>query len=232
LTQDAYGILINMNTNFASAASRNSVVRIGIDESGGTSPEWRITGLLCGGASAYTRNGGGVWYYFPLFIPAGSAIFAAAYGSVATAFRVGCVTMNQPANASMIRKGSFVETLGIGTTAGTSITVGTTSDGAWTSLGTTTKRTWWVQPGFQVAVGDTSWGLGAIHIDVAVGNGSQYDIIIADQLFCTDSGEYTGNPPMTVGVEWDIPAGATIYMRAQSSTTLDSYTCAVYLLGG
>ena len=85
LTQDAYGILINMNTNFASANSRNTCVTIGVDESGGSSPTDKIVGLLCGGSAAYTRNGGGNWYYFPLFIPSGSAIFAKAQGTVTTA---------------------------------------------------------------------------------------------------------------------------------------------------
>ena len=89
-----------------------------------------------------------------------------------------------------------------------------------------------MQFGFQVRSTDTAWTLAAIHIDVAVGDVSNKDIIIQDANFCTDSGEYVGNPPLTAGVEWDIPAGSTIYMRAQSSATLDAYTGAVYLLGG
>jgi len=232
LTQDAYGILINVNTNFASTSSRNTVVTIGIDESGGTSPTDKITGLICGGSSAYTRNGGGNWYYFPLFIPAGSAIFAKAQGSVTTAIRVGCVTFGMPSNPAAIRKGSFVESIGVSAPGGTTIVPGTTSDGSWTSMGTTTLRTWWVQFGIQVATADTAWTLAAIHVDVAVGDGSQFDIIIQDANFCTDSGEYVGNPPLTAGVEWDIPAGSTLYMRAQSSAALDSYNAAVYVLGG
>lgn len=232
LTQDAYGILININTNFASAASRNTTVTIGIDESGGTSPTDKITGLLCGGSAAYTRNGGGNWYYFPLFIPGGSSIYAKAQGTVTTAIRVGCVTFSMPSNPSAIRKGSFVETIGITAPNGTAVTPGTTSEGAWTSIGTTTLRTWWAQFGFQVNAADTGWNLAAIHVDVAVGTAGTKDIIIVDANFCTDSGEYVGNPPLTAGVEWDIPAGSTIYMRAQSSGTLDAYTGAVYLLGG
>lgn len=232
LTQDAYGILINMNSNFASSASRNTVVTIGVDESGGSSPTDKILDLLCGGSAVYSRNGGGSWYYFPLFIPAGSSIFAKARGSVTTAIRVGCVTLSQPSNPSAIRKGSFVETVGITGQEGVVVVPGTTSEGAWTTIGTTTLRTWWAQFGFQVRSTDTSWNLGAIHIDVAVGTAGTKDIIIQDANFCTDSGEYVGNPPLTAGVEWDIPAGSTIYMRAQSSAILDAYTGAVYLLGG
>ena len=232
LTEDAYGILINMNTNFGSAASRNTVVDIGIDPAGGTSYSVAIANLLCGGSAAYTRNGGGNWYYFPLFIPAGSAIAARAQGSVTTAIRVGCVTFSRPANPASIRKGSFVETIGITAPEGVVVVPGTTSEGAWTLIGTTTLRTWWVQFGFQVRSTDTAWTLSAIHVDVATGTASQKDVIIQDANVCFDSGEYMGNPPLTAGVEWDIPAGSNIYMRAQSSGGLDAYTGAVYALGG
>ena len=232
LTDDAYGILININTNFASTASRNTVVDIGIDPAGGSSYSVVIPDLICGGSSAYTRNGGGNWYYFPLFIKAGSTVAARAQGSVTTAIRVGAVTFERPANPSLIRKGSFVEAIGISLPGGTAITPGTTSEGAWTLMGTTTNRVWWLQFGMQVNTADTSWNLAAIHVDVATGDASNKDIIIQDANFCTDSGEYVGNPPLTAGVEWDIPAGANIYMRAQSSGTLDAYNAAVYALGG
>jgi len=233
VTDDAYGIFINANTNFASNASRNTVVEIGIDPSGSTSYTSVVSGLVASGASEYTRNGSGVWYYFPLFIKAGSSIAARAYGSVATAIRVGCVLFSRPSNPAAIRKGSFIETLGVSAYTGTSITPGGASEGAWTSIGTTTLRTWWVQFGLQIATTDTAWTLAAHHVDVAVGNGSSYDVIISDANFCVDSGEYVGNPPLTAGVEWDIPAGSTMYMRVQSSGTPDSaYEAAVYCLGG
>ena len=232
LTQDAYGILINMNTNFTSNTSRNTVVTIGIDESGGTSPTDKITGLLCGGASAYTRSGGGIWYYFPLFIPAGSAIFAKAQSTVTTAIRVGCVTLSQPANPAAIRKGSFVETVGITAPAGVAITPGTTGESAWTLIGTTTLRTWWVQFGVQQTTADTAWTLTALHCDVAVGTAGTKDIIIKDANVNFDTGEYAGSPQMAAGVEWDIPAGSSIYMRLQGSGTAEAKNCAVYLLGG
>jgi hypothetical protein len=234
LADDAFGILININSNSASSASRNTVVDIGIDEAGGTSYTERISNLLCGGAPAYSAGGSGAWYYFPLFIPAGSAVAARGQGTVATAFRVGAMFMQRPANPSMIRKGSFVETLGISGTAGTSITVGTTSDGSWTSVGTLTNRCWWWQVGYQVSSADTSWAGNAIHLDVGVGDGSGGGTVtvIQDLVVATLTSEQMSNPPLTAGVEFDVPAGTGVYVRAQASGTGDACTMAVYALGG
>lgn len=232
LVDDCYGILININSNTASAASRNTVVDIGVDLSGGTSYTVLIADLLCGGAVTYTTGGGGVWYYFPLLIPSGAAIAARAAGSVTTAIRVGAVFSQQPYNPSMIRKATFTETLGITGQAGVSVTPGTTSEGSWTSIGTTTSRLWWWQMSMQVPTTDTSWNAAAIHADLAVGDGTNFDIIIKDLALVTSTAEGFSNPPLTAGVEWDVPAGSTIYVRAQSSGTLDTYTAAVYGAGG
>lgn len=232
LVDDTYGLLININSNSASAASRNTVVDIGVDEAGGTSYTVRIPDLLAGGAPTYSTGGSGQWYYFPLFIPAGSSVAARSQGSVTTAHRVGCVHLQRPMNQSSVRVGSYVEALGITAPAGTSVTPGTTSEGTWTSIGTTTNRCWWWQAAIQVPTADTSWNAAAIHVDVAVGNGTDFDVIIQDMAVVTSTAEAIVNPPLTAGVEWDVPAGSTIYMRAQHSGTLDTYTGAVYGLGG
>ena len=232
LSFDAYGILININTNSGSNASRNTVVTIGVDESGGTSYTDRIPDLLAGGVSAYTVSGGG-WFYFPMFIPAGAAVAAKASGSVTTAIRVGAVFMNKPSNPSMIRKGSFVEAIGISGQVGTSITPGTASEGAWTSIGTTTSRLWWWQVAIQLTTADTSWVANGIHVDLAVGDESNKDVIISDTLIITTTAEAMATLPITAGVEWDVPAGSTLYMRAQNSGALDTaYTAAAYGCGG
>lgn len=233
-TQDTYGILINVNSNTGSAASRGTVIGIGWDESGGTSYTARVEGLLCGGAAAYNTGGSGVWYYFPIFIPAGSRIAARGNSTVATAFRVGAVLMQKPANPAMVRKGSFVEALGISGNIGTVIVPGTTAEGAWTLVGTTSKRCWWWQVGFQVAVADTAWGAGIMHVDLGVGDGTVggTDVIIRDTPISMSTAEALTNIPISAGVEWDVPSGSNIYVRAQYSGTLDTYTCAAYGLGG
>lgn len=230
VTADAYGILININSNAGSNASRNTVIDIGVDESGGTSYTVKVADLLAGGAATYVVSG--LWYFFPLFIPAGSRIGIRAQGTVTTALRVGCQLLERPSNPAQIRKGSFVETLGITAPAGTSLTAGTTSEGAWTLVGTTTERLWWWQVGLQIDTADTSWNAVAIHVDVAVGDGSTYDVIISDLAVTTGTAETMANPPLTAGVEWSVPPGSSIYVRAQTSGTADPFQAAVYGLGG
>jgi hypothetical protein len=233
LTADAYGIFININSNTQSNNSRNTVVNIGIDEAGGTNYAVRIPQLIAGGASAYTI-GGGTWYYFPLFIPAGSTVAAQARGTVTTALRVGALFYQQPLNPSMIRKGSFVEAVGIASNnnAGTSVAAGTTNEGSWTLLGTTTNRCWWWQYGLQVSTADTAWQGVGLHVDISVGNGTTFDIIIQDALIITNGAEYINNLPITAGVEYDVPAGSNIYARIQTSGTADPHIVTVHGLGG
>jgi len=228
----AYGVLIWVHTSGASSQSRNYAMDIGVDEAGGTSYTVRIPDLLVGGAGSLTAGRAGVYYYFPLYVPPGSTIGARAWGSVTTAFRVGVQILQQPANPSVIRKGSFVEAYGVTASAGTSVTPGTTSEGAWTSLGTTSSRVWWWQVGYQITTADTTWGNAAIAVDLAVGDGSNFNIIISDMLVTSSSAEALGNPPIQAGVEFPVPSGTGVYVRAQHSGTVDNPNIAAYALGG
>ena len=237
LTSDCYGIMININTNAGSVASRNSVIQLMVDPNGGTSYTAVLTGLLCGSAGPYVTSGG-MWYYFPYFIKSGATIAVAARGSVATAFRVGYKIYQQPENALMMMKGKYFETLGVtvgtGTAVGTTIVPGTTSDGSWTSIGTTTKDLWWWQVGFQLPVGDTSWGALAYHVDIGVGSATTPDIIISDALFTTTAAEQLEMVPNILGCTWNVPAGSTLYARVQNSGTNETgnYSLAIYGMGG
>ncbi len=231
LATDCYGLMININSNTTSSASRQTVVDIGIDPAGGTAFTTLIPNLICGNASTYVA-GSGSWFYFPIFIPAGATIGARGNSTVTTAFRVGLVPMRLPSNPSMIRKGSFVTSYGVTGNAGTAITAGSTSEGAWVSLGTTTYRHWWWQFGYQLPSTDTSHAAAGIHIDVATGDATKKDIIIQDNLIQTTSAEAATNIQITAGVEWEVPAGANLYVRAQSSGTAEASQIAVYGLGG
>lgn len=227
---DTYGVLINFNSNSGSNASRNTMVNIGIGGAG--SETIIIPDLIAGGGGTYVVNGG-TWYFFPLFIPAGTRVAAQAIGSVTTAFRCNIQFLQAPLNPSQIRKGSFVEAIGVGTApTGTSVTAGTTSEGSWTSLGTTTNKLWWWQLGVQVSTADTSWISGAQHFDLAYGDATNKQIIIEDLLIVSATSEAMQNPPLTAGVELPVPAGTNIYVRAQSSGTPDPYLVTAYGLGG
>lgn len=234
---DAFGIFLNINSNYTSAASRNTAIAVGYDPAGGSS-YWDgiiVGDLICGNADSYTsggRSGNGTWYYFPFFIPAGSSIGVSAISTVATAFRVGAILYQKPMNPSMIRKGSWVSTFGASGYTGTNVTPGTTSEGAWVSLGTTSDRHWWWQIGVHLPSGDTSHNAAAVHYDLAVGDASNKDIIIQDLCIQPSAQESITNAPLTMGVEWDVPAGSNIYIRAQTSGTAETNQAAAYGMGG
>lgn len=236
LAYDCYGVLIAINNNFASAAGRNTMLNVGVDLAGGTSFTSVIPDLICGSVDSYIaggRSGNGAWYYFPLFIPAVASVGVQAQGTVATAFYCGMMFLHKPLDPSHLRLGSFAEAIGYGTRPnGTSITPGTTSEGAWTSLGTTTKKLWWWQLGMQIPSADTTWGGGAMHVDLAVGDASNKDVIIQDMAINFSASEGLMNTNPFVGVERAVPASSTIYARAQFSGTLDTYYICAYGLGG
>jgi hypothetical protein len=227
-TAGSYGLLICINSNTASTASRNTITDIGIGASG--SELVLIPDLISGNAAGYTL--GSIWYYFPVFVPAGSRIAARGQGTVTTAYRVYVQTLQLPLNASQIRKASFVDALGVSGVNGTTVTSGTTNEGAWVSLGTTTSRLWWWQVGIQVVNTDTSHNTSAYHIDLAVGDSTTRDPIITDLQFITNASEYASNPPLSAGVEYPCPIGSEIWVRAQCSGSVDSLRIIAYGAGG
>jgi len=226
--QDSYGIIICINSNYTASASRNSVIDIGIGAS--SSETVLIPDLIGGNAATYAL--GGQYYYFPLLIPAGTRISARSQSSVTTALRVYAQLLQQPINPAQIRKGSFVEAIGVSLPGGASVTAGTTNKGSWVSLGTTTNKVWWWQLGVQVNTADVSHSITANHVDLAVGNATNKQIIIADLNVILHSNEYTSNPPLSAGVEYPVPAGTEVYARAQCSGTADPLNVVAYALGG
>lgn len=226
------GLLININSNAASVASRETVVDIGIDPAGGTSFTPIIQNLLAGGANTYLASGG-VYYYFPIYIPAGARIGARAQGTVTTAIRCNFMSYGRPSRPELHRTGSYVETLGITGTAGLDNTNGgTTAEGGWNLIGTTTRRCWWWQFGLQVAASDTAWNAAVVHMDLAIGDGSNKHLIAQDVPLFLTSNEAANRIGDQNLMEWHAPAGSSIYARLQSSGNLDPFQWAAWGLGG
>lgn len=219
LTQDCYGVLINTNNVFATATFRVAAIQLAVDYAGTTTfATPLINDLVVSMANNYA--GGGVWHYFPIFIPAGAAVGVAGRSSAATTFGVNIRYMTAPMNPSMIKRASYVDaigaTFGAGTITGTSVTPGTTAEGAWTAIGSaTTKRYWWWQVGYQHS--DTTMTALNYHLDIAVGDGTNFDIIYADQYVRTTGSETFENVPMITGVEKLVPAGSQLYCRIQNA---------------
>lgn len=231
LTDDAYGLIVCINNNAASGASRNSVVDIGIGSAGNEIV--LIPDIIGGNAASYITPGGGMWYFFPVRIPAGTRVAVRAQGTVTTAFAVAMQTLQEPRDPSVVKAASYVEALGVGTLPqGTSVVAGTTAEGAWTLLGTTAKPCWHWQVGAQITSADLSHNTGAIHIDLAEGDGTNFNRILADAVLHTSTAELHTliNPP--AGNGYEVPAGRNIYARAQSSTTAETMFITAYGAGG
>lgn len=222
LTQDCYGIIMNVNNVFSAGNYRQLALELSVDYAGGTTWTPILSDIVASQANNYAN--GGIWYYFPVFIPAGAAVAVAGRSSAATTFGVNIRYMSTPTNPSMVKRASFLEsigvTLGTGTVTGTSVTPGTTNEGAWTLLGQTTKRLWW----WQVACSHSDTTMTALnyHVDLAVGDtdqvGDPKDVIITDAFVNTTTSETFENIPMMMGVEKVVPAGKFIFARGQVGT--------------
>lgn len=231
LDADCFGLLICINSNSAASASRNTVVDIGVGSAG--SEIVVIPDLIAGNAVQYTGFGGGLWYWFPVFIPAGSRIALRSQGNGTAAFNVWVQAFQSTPDPAAVRVASYVEAVGMTVPEGVAVTAGTTAEGSWTLLGTTTKDCWWWQMGVQVSAADTGYSNLGYHADLAEGDGTNYRIILDSQLFATNSSEQLAKPVTVFGCEQFVPAGRNIYARAQvSSGTPDPLFIAAYGAGG
>lgn len=225
VTKDCFGVMLNINGINTSNNIKDSLTTIGIDTAGGTSYVDLIPNLLTSCAAAYANGMGGHWYYFPLYIPAGSAI--AAKGSVNNATvgtqRVAIWLYGAPANPATVYAGQGVESIGVtlASSSGTAVTAGTTNDGAWTSLGTTTKKCFaWA---FGMGVADASLSAGGLyHGDLSYGDGTNQIIIDQDKYFHVNATAEDLSGQLRPPAYCDVPAGGGIYGRLQCSGTADS----------
>lgn len=230
LTQDCYGMYIQINSGFTATVFRQIAIRLIADYTGaGTLAAFNAGQILVDGlvgSQAVTPTlGGGVWYHFPVFIPAGTAVGVAARSSVTTVVGVAIRFMTAASNPSLVKRASFVQTIGLtlgaGTVTGVSVTPGQAAEGTWTSIGTTTNRTWWWQ--FACQHSDTSMTALNYHVDLGVGTSSTVvDTIILDHFVRTTADEGFQTIPTIIGVEKVVPAGSTIWARVQNSGTNES----------
>lgn len=232
LDHDTFGLLICINGNNTSAQSRNSVMDVGIGAPG--SEIVLMADLIAGNAVNYNVNGGGLWYYFPVALPAGARIAIRAQSTVVTAFRAFIQALQKPQNPAMFKSCSYVETIGMAALPnGTgTYTPGTTGEGAWTLLGASTRDNWFWQIGAQVVSSDTTHNAAAIHLDLAYGDATNKDILLDSILMNTNTTEGAVNFPSIIGAGGFVPAGTNIYARAQSSGAADNLYLCAYGAGG
>lgn len=227
ITEDVLFLSVCFNSASSAGVIRRIVADIGIDETGGTSYSSRtITGILAGYSTQFTAPGGGVWYDFPIRIPAGSSIAVRAVGDVASAFNVYAKLYGKPRRPELCKFGRSVRTVGgpSGSLLGTAITIGTTSKGAWVDLGTLLDGAWWFQFGY--TCNDLSQSAGVIAFDVAIGDATAKDIVIEDAKVCSTTSEQISKPSLTFGCHRSSGSKFDdhLYIRGQSSTTVEAGT--------
>ena len=221
VTEDCFGIAINIHTASASATVRHLLVTIGRDLAGGASfTDW-LTDLNCANAGPYT-SGGGIWYYFPMYIKAGTSIGVKGRGNTAFTFRCQVYLFGQPRKPDGIRAATKFQSFGVSGNVGTSITPGTTSEGAWTSLGTAAFSLWWWQMGYNT--NDTTTSNRAIHADLGGGASGQQKILVTNLLTNTTTSEAQHSSLMTVGCTGLLVSGEEVWGRLQMSGTADTGT--------
>lgn len=233
MAYDTYGVYICFNSGSTSAATRNILCEMGVDNAGGTSYVSVIPHLLAGNASPYTTPPGGVFYYFPLYIRAGSTVAFRAMSNSATALRVSVYFYGLPARPDAVRVGSYVDAFGVvvANRIGTAITAGTTSEGTFTQLGSaTTKPYWWWQMGFNI--NNTNMNAATTHTDIASGTATNRRLLIENQIWQVTSAEQIGCVPAIIDAYKEVATGALIYGRAQTTATTTGTTMIAYGLGG
>ncbi len=245
IAEDCYGMSICFAGGSVAATIHRYLVDILIDPAAGVGnagASWTvaIANLYNYGASL---GQGGYWYYFPLYLKAGTAIGTANQALVAAkAIQVGIRIYGKPTHPELLRCGTKVQTYGAvtGTTTGTAIAPGTNAMGSYTvSLGTSTYDQFWWQCG--LGYNDTTIGGGvsiseSTFLNVEASNDAgTTKVICAENLRASFSTTEQGGMEM-FGARLpyrEVPSGANIYMRGAATIAANTTpTCVAYGLGG
>jgi hypothetical protein len=242
VAEDLWAIEFTFTNVGVSNNSKSALVQVGFDFAGGTtfpaSPDrYNSITLVASNAISY-QSGFGCQYWFPLGIPAGTAILMRGTTENATVGTIACnwTGWGRPKYPEATRRGAYVESLGVveASSRGTVITPGTTSDGSpTTSLGTLAADhpCWYWEFGFGVH-NDTTQGNNAVHCDLL--NASTGEILLQNGRAFTTSGEAAGKQASLCRMPFhDVAGGTEIFGRAQTSGTLDAtYHMTAYGVGG
>jgi hypothetical protein len=235
LTGDCYGIQIVLHGVDTSASSVQRMVKICSDSAGNNV---LIPNLLA--FSSPYMNMGGLTYYFPLYIPSGTTLYAFAQASdtAGTAIDVWVTVWGNPSRPSMVRCGHYIDALGAdtATSSGTAITPGTTLEGVITQIYAGVPRTYWYLQPMIVPYGDSNIGVGTTHVDLAIGYGGTFGYHYIQHNvqfgFSTTSESMFNVPNGLHECSVRVREGGNIWACAQHSASLEgAYRIVVYALG-
>ena len=250
VTDETYGIALRFHFNHIDSQARPTLADIGVDTAGGTSYSVLIPDLNAGQAASVQHDnyGGlpmpckeGYWYYFPVYIKAGSslAVRGQVGNATASSCRVTVKLFQNPTRPELLPVGSKVTTVGIdtGNSRGTLLTAGLSpNEGAWVSLGVSTISAFWIQMSYGIDSGAMGTGAtGSTYFDVAYGPAGARRTLF-ENLVATHQ---AADDAMSNFMNWgpncyvNFPSGTEIWARskADSDSTLTNTNAMCWLVG-
>lgn len=231
ITHDVHFLIVGVSGVLQSGADVDGVGDVLTDPAGGTSWAEFISNLVCGFTGTSGTAPMGRWYYFPIWIPAGSSIGWRAKNTSASApsgSQVVVYAFGEPNRPDMWWCGQGVEALGIteDTAHGDRVTPGESGAfGLWTSIGGPTTHRY---GSIQMGVGPSDGGATAIGYHWEMGYGDNR--LPGSPTFHTNNttGEQ-GARNFPCPIWCDIPAGTQMQARGKSSgTTEEDHDIALY----
>jgi hypothetical protein len=230
LVNDVYGVLLWIVAGNTTATIRDILLDIGLDPAGGTSYSQvgGINNIFVPQAASAVNSGR--WFYFPLFIKAGTSVGARGQANGTSTFRVASWFFGRPTKPENIAVGQYSETIGVSGNGGTPFTCGNSGAwGSWTSLGSTTRPCWYWQLAWGHNVGTTTSQM--YFAELGYGDGTNMVTIIPCMpMFNPGTAEQSSNPCLE-GI-WEVPAGGTLYVRGSASGTAETTEAVAVGIGG
>ncbi len=230
LAHDVHYLVLAIGGINTAAADGNAALDVLSDPAGGTSWGSIIDDLCCGMTPVPSATVGlTAWYYFPLWIKAGTSIGVRAKTAHTVAIATGQVAMwafGEPRRPEQWWCGQKVETIGIADSKGTAVTPGTSGAfGSWTNIGSASSaRFGAVQLGINGSDANALangwwWQLGVGSVQVP-GSPTIYRAIAT-----SEQGGIVGMQPIFC----NFPGGTQFQARnAVSSASGEDGYCAVY----
>ncbi len=218
---DSYGLLLNLNNGFTDSVSVTSYIDIGVGAAG--SETEIVSDIFSVSAGSYLTTEG-QWFYFPVFVKAGTRISVRGRANAAAKTIRAYVQLKQFAQKSspICTKVQYL--------TGNAVTAGTTSKGSWTSLGVAAGLANFGFVFFSAALTATTLNNLSYHCDFAIGDGTNFSIIQQDVLLTSNSAENITFTGLMDLVNVPVKTGVTFYGRAQCSGTPQAFAMA--LIGG
>lgn len=232
LAFDCYEILLWVFAGNTSTGIRDILIDIGLDPAGGTT--YVQTGGINNIFVPQDSNAveGGRWFWFPLFIKAGTSVGVRAQANSTSTVRVMARFYGKPTHPENLAVGQYSETIGVSGNGGTPFTCGNSAAwGSWTSLGTTTRPCWYWELCYGHNVGTTTAQM--YFAELGYGDGTAagtVTIISCKPQHNPGTAEKSGSPSM--GGYWEVPAGGTLYVRGSASGTAETTEAVAVGIGG